>query len=78
MVEGKSTAEADALKDAFIHLLTSDSLPPQEREKVGRLKIFEGVRQYPIRVKCAALAWRALEAALKENGSKIEKVTTEE
>ena len=41
-------------------------------------EIFEGVRQYPIRVKCATLAWRALEEALKENTDKQEKVTTEE
>lgn len=78
MVEGKNTAEANELKDAFIRLLTQDAAGAVEREKVGRLKIFEGVKQYPIRVKCATLAWRALEEALKENNQRLEKVTTEE
>ena len=78
MVEGKNTQEAGKLKDAFIHLLTRDSIPAEERERAGKLKIFEGVRQYPIRVKCATLAWRALEEALKENAAAQAKVTTEE
>ena len=78
VMEGKNTEEAGKIKDAFLHLLTQNTVSAQEREKVGRLKIFEGVKQYPIRVKCATLAWRALEEALKENTQKQEKVTTEE
>ena len=78
LIEGKKTEEAQKLKDAFIHLLTRDSVSPDQREAVGRLKLFEGVRQYPIRVKCATLAWRTLEEALKEDSSRLEKVTTEE
>ena len=77
LVQGKKTQEAKILKDAFIHLLTRDSVSADEREAAGKLKIFEGVRQYPIRVKCATLAWRALEEALKENTQRQEKVTTE-
>ncbi len=78
MVEGKSAEEAQKLKDAFLHLLTQEKVSGEERERVGRLKLFEGVRQYPIRVKCATLAWRALEEALKDNVDRLEKVTTEE
>ncbi len=33
-------------------------------EHVGKLKVFEGVKEYPARVKCASLAWHTLEAAL--------------
>ena len=77
-VQGKKTEEAQKLKDAFIHLLTRQAVSPEEKEAVGRLKLFEGVRQYPIRVKCATLAWRALEEALKEDSTGLEKVTTEE
>ncbi len=78
MIEGKTAEEAQKLKDAFIHLLTLEKPAAEEREAVGRLKLFEGVRQYPIRVKCATLAWRALEEALKDNVDRLEKVTTEE
>lgn len=77
-IDGKEPAEALALKDAFLNLLTKESVSDQDREKVGRLKIFEGVKQFPIRVKCATLAWRALEEALKNNTDKILNVTTEE
>jgi nitrogen fixation NifU-like protein len=75
MIEGKSSAEAERLKEAFIRLLTRDTVPSEDRQLLGRLKIFEGVKQYPVRVKCATLIWRALEAALK-NSAKRE-VSTE-
>ena len=77
-VEGKKTKDAEILKDNFIHLLTDNTASEEVRAGVGRLRFFEGVKQFPIRVKCATLAWRALEQALKENSQKIEKVTTEE
>ena len=77
-IEEKSIEEAVKLKDHFIHLLTDAVVDPIHRDGAGRLKFFEGVKKFPIRVKCATLAWRALEEALKEKNSKLEKVTTEE
>lgn len=74
-IEGKPLAEVVELKDAFIELLTQETPSDAARKTVGRLKLFEGVRQFPIRVKCATLIWRALEEALK-GGSGAE-VTTE-
>lgn len=73
-VQGKSSKAASGLKDHFIHLLTDSRVSEEHREGVGRLKFFEGVKNFPIRVKCATLAWRALEQALK--GDK-EEVSTE-
>lgn len=69
LIEGKSAAEAEKLKDAFIRLLTGASVDESLRAEVGKLKIFEGVRQFPVRVKCAALIWRTLEDALKNNSN---------
>ncbi len=77
-VESKSAAEAQVLKDHFIHLLTDAVPDATHREGAGRLKFFEGVKNFPIRVKCATLAWRALEEALKDKTQQQEKVTTEE
>lgn len=74
-VEGKPSPEVEKLKDHFIHLLTDDAVASEHREGVGRLKFFEGVKNFPVRVKCATLAWRALEEALKGTGPK--EVTTE-
>lgn len=76
-IEGKTLKEAQALKDHFIRLLTESAPGEEARQGVGKLKFFEGVKQFPIRVKCATLSWRALEEALKEkSGSGA--VTTED
>ena len=74
LIEGKTVTEIEALKERVIHLLTDPEISRGQVEEAGRMKIFEGVRKFPIRVKCATLAWRALEEALK-NGQK--EVTTE-
>lgn len=74
-VKGKSTAVATEMIQAFRHLLTSveeESAP----ESLGDLMVFGAVRRFPQRVKCATLAWRALEQALSQVPS--EHVSTEE
>lgn len=74
LIQGKSAAEAEALKDKVVHLLTDRDLHPGQAEQAGRMRIFEGVRKFPVRVKCATLAWRALEQALRNDQ---QDVTTE-
>ena len=65
LIEGKSTAEAEALRADFLKLVTTDA-GAEVREKVGRMKIFEGVKKFPVRVKCATLIWQTLGDALKD------------
>ena len=64
-VKGKSREEVEALFEEFHRLLTGD---PSERGEavgaLGKLAVFEGVREFPVRVKCATLAWHTLKAAL--------------
>ena len=61
---GKSEAEAEALFKSFHHALTDvvelDDVP------LGKLTVLMGVKNYPVRVKCATLAWHTFEAALKQ------------
>ena len=76
-VRGKKVTEVKALKDQFIHLLTDSETLEATRSAVGKLKIFEGVKQFPVRVKCATLIWRALEEALKTTRDKKTEVSTE-
>ena len=76
-VEGKAVGEARKLKEGFIHLLTDGTAPEAARAEVGKLKILEGIREFPVRVKCATLIWRALEAALEDDAGKKPEVTTE-
>ena len=66
MIEGKTLKEAGELQNNFIHLITDAETSEGTRSKVGKLKIFEGVRQFPVRVKCATLIWHALADALKD------------
>ncbi len=60
-VAGKTREEAAALFDAFHRLVTGEKTAT---EGLGRLAALGGVAQFPIRVKCATLAWHALNAAL--------------
>jgi nitrogen fixation NifU-like protein len=62
-VKGKSRQEAEGLFEQFRKLVTG-TLNPSEAETLGKLSVFSGVSEYPIRVKCASLSWHALKAAL--------------
>jgi nitrogen fixation NifU-like protein len=61
-VAGKTRAEAEELFSAFHGLVTGDA---SQAARVGRLAVLGGVAQFPIRVKCATLAWHALRSALE-------------
>ena len=64
-VTGKSVDEARRLLGAFLTQTAGTAAEPGGLEvDLGKLKAFAGVREFPMRVKCATLAWRALEAAL--------------
>jgi nitrogen fixation protein NifU and related proteins len=60
-LRGKTPAEAEQVFEKFHNMLTQDNLPAED---LGKLAVFSGVRQYPMRVKCATLAWHTLRAAL--------------
>jgi nitrogen fixation NifU-like protein len=62
-VAGRSLAEVDALFARFHALLTSDATRPAELEGLGKLAVFSGVREYPVRVMCATLPWHTVRAA---------------
>jgi nitrogen fixation NifU-like protein len=64
-LKGKTEAEAEELFEAFHSLVTGKSQTPDEG-RLGKLSVFAGVRDYPVRVKCATLAWHTLKAALAQ------------
>lgn len=64
MVKGKSVDEADALFEIFKHAITSGVNEEVDTDRLGKLAVFAGVREFPSRIKCAALAWHTMEAAL--------------
>ena len=63
---GKSMDEADRLFVEFHDLVTGESAQTPDLDALGKLAVFMGVREFPVRVKCATLPWHALRAALKD------------
>jgi nitrogen fixation NifU-like protein len=62
-LKGKTAAEAEAVFHKFHDLVTGRA--PGGEEDLGKLAVFAGVSEFPLRVKCATLAWHALRAALR-------------
>lgn len=76
-LKGKTKEEAEKLFERFHGLVTSKIGEEQETKELGKLAVFEGVRDYPVRVKCATLAWHTLKAALEEKAGEEQVVSTE-
>ncbi|MBI3262135.1 MAG: SUF system NifU family Fe-S cluster assembly protein [Acidobacteria bacterium] len=74
VVKGKTLAQADELFDGFHRMVTSSTDAPPDTATLGKLAVFAGVREFPVRVKCASLAWHTLRAAMQ---AKEEPVSTE-
>jgi len=64
-VKGRSRAEAQQLFRQFQELVTNQASPNGDKDKLGKLTVFSGVSEFPVRVKCATLAWHTLQAALE-------------
>ena len=63
LVKGKGAEEIDTLRNRFREMMLGDSSAVTD-EKLGSLRALSGVARFPARVKCALLAWNALETAL--------------
>lgn len=63
-VKGKSREQAEALFQEFHSMVTGELDEENEANSLGNLRIFAGVRDFPVRVKCATLPWHTLHAAL--------------
>jgi nitrogen fixation NifU-like protein len=71
-VKGKTLDEVEALFQSVHRMLAGGADEPLD--DVGKLSVLSGVRQFPMRVKCATLAWHALRAAIE---ARNEPVSTE-
>ena len=63
-VKGKTKEEVEKLFDEFHEMVTGDWDEENTANHLGHLKIFAGVREFPVRVKCATLSWHTMHAAL--------------
>jgi nitrogen fixation NifU-like protein len=69
-VKGKTRAEAEVLFDKF-HDLVTGKLDEAHAKELGSLRAFGGVSKFPLRVKCASLAWHTLKSALHGEGQVV-------
>ena len=67
-LKGKTVAEVESLFKRFRDLVMGKE---PESDDLGKLVVFSGVCAYPMRVKCATLAWHALFAALQGKGDAV-------
>jgi nitrogen fixation NifU-like protein len=71
MLKGRTAAEADRLMQGFLHLVKGEDasdLPEDDRE---RLEVMGGISQFPMRVKCATLAWHTFKNAVEEGKNAV-------
>ena len=65
-VLGKSLEEAEGLSRAFRQMMQGNTVPDEEAIGLGDLDALQGVRKFPVRIKCALLAWAALEEGIRD------------
>ncbi len=73
-LKGKTIPEMERIFEQFHRMVTSSTDRPADVEGLGKLAVFAGVREFPVRVKCASLAWHTARAAV---AAKDETVSTE-
>ena len=66
---GKNEQDAERLFGTFRNVVTGES--DGDADALGKLAVFAGVRDYPVRVKCATLAWHTLHAALANEADAV-------
>jgi nitrogen fixation NifU-like protein len=64
-VKGKSVAEAEIIAAQFREMIRGDLDPSKDQNALGKLSLFQGVKDLPSRVKCAVLPWATLQSAVK-------------
>lgn len=73
-LKGRTIEESLEVFDKVHMMLTGlhpDQIDPEDEKAMGKLNALSGIAEFPMRVKCASLAWHTLKSALKENRDKI-------
>ncbi len=70
-VKGKTVREAEELFSEFHKMLSGEASAKLNQTKIGKLSVFSGVSEFPVRVKCATLAWHTLRAGMEANGKTV-------
>jgi nitrogen fixation protein NifU and related proteins len=70
-IKGKTVAEASEIFKRFHRMVMGDRDPCIDIESLGKLAAFSGVSAFPVRVKCASLAWHTLSAAMNDSKTPV-------
>lgn len=71
ILEGKTIVEAEKIFDDFHLLVTNTNHSADLEENLGKLAAFKNLSEFPVRVKCATLAWHTLKAALAQDNKPV-------
>jgi nitrogen fixation NifU-like protein len=71
ILKGKTIEEAEELFTRFHRMVTSEPDSPIDEKEMGKLRVFSGVREFPVRIKCATLPWHTLAAAIEGRNSTV-------
>ncbi|HVC19181.1 MAG TPA: SUF system NifU family Fe-S cluster assembly protein [Vicinamibacterales bacterium] len=71
LVKGRTLEEAERLFQQFHGMVTSSGDDVADIDALGKLAVFAGVREFPMRVKCASLAWHTLHAAMQPGSGRV-------
>ncbi|MFV1959822.1 MAG: Fe-S cluster assembly sulfur transfer protein SufU [Planctomycetota bacterium] len=70
-LEGKTRAEAEHLFERYHDMVTGRGEEGDDFADLGKLAAFEGVQEFPVRVKCASLSWHTMKAALEDEETEV-------
>lgn len=70
VLKDKTIAEANTIINDFYGMVKGEEV--KDEESLGEALAYMGVRQFPARIKCATLSWKAIEKAIKEDNAKNE------
>jgi nitrogen fixation NifU-like protein len=70
-LKGKTLDEANKYFDRFHDMVTTPANVEVNTEVLGKMAVLAGVREYPMRVKCASLAWHTLKAAMQAENNVV-------
>lgn len=65
-IGGRTLEEAESLVRTFKGVMQGEEIDPDEEERLGEIAALQGVREFPIRVKCALLGWTTLQDAIAD------------
>lgn len=76
MLKGRTGAEADQLMQGFLHLVKGEDASGLAEDDRERLEVMGGISEFPMRVKCATLAWHTYKNAVEEGKNAVEEGAT--